>query len=133
VVAQIQAEVQNLPKPPPAHAAAQAMAVAQARKAVVDAVRTLQGIAETPKWYIRLLSRFTGIYGGLRAEVTLWVLRPTTYLLLIGALLVLGMQQLYLKNVTFGSDPFSDYFGLLVWAMSSDVASRTLASLKPGP
>jgi hypothetical protein len=132
VVSQIKTAVQNLPKPPPAHAAAQAMAVAQAKKAVVDAVRTVQGIAETPKWYVRLLRRCTGIYGGLRAEITLWVLRPTLYLVLIGFLIILGIQQLYLKNATFGSDPFSDYFGLLVWAMSSDVASRTLASLRPG-
>jgi hypothetical protein len=79
-----------------------------------------------------LLRRCTGIYGGLRAEITLWVLRPTLYLVLIGFLIILGIQQLYLKNATFGSDPFSDYFGLLVWAMSSDVASRTLASLRPG-
>jgi hypothetical protein len=67
-----------------------------------------------------------------RAEVTLWLVRPLFYLLLIGALCALGMQQLYLKNATFGSDPFSDYFGILIWAMSSDVASRSLSSLKSG-
>jgi hypothetical protein len=37
---------------------------------------------------------------------------------------------LYLKNPTFGADIFGDYFGLLVWALSSDVASRTLSGLK---
>ncbi len=133
LVSQIQTAVQNLPSPPPAHAAAQEMAVAQAKKAVVDAARTVQGVAEPPPWYVRLLSLFTGINGGLRAEVTLRVLRPTIYLFLIVALIILGMQQLYMKNATFGSDPFSDYFGLLVWAMSSDVASRTLTSLKSAP
>jgi hypothetical protein len=132
VVSQIQTAVQSLPEPPSTHVRAQVMAVVQAKKAMADAVRTVQGIAETPKWYVRWLRHFTGIYEILRAEVTLWVLRPTIYLLLIGALMILGMQQLYMKNATFGSDPFSDYFGLLVWAMSSDVASRTLASLKPG-
>jgi hypothetical protein len=130
LVAQIQAAVQNLPQPTPALAVAHAMATAQAKKAVADATRTLQGVTETPNWFVRLLSLFTGINGGLRAEVTLRVLRPTIYLLLIGALIILGMQQLYVKNVAFGSDPVSDYFGLLVWAMSSDVASRTLTSLK---
>lgn len=52
------------------------------------------------------------------------------YLVLIAFLAVIGMQQLYLKNAIFGADPFSDYFGLLIWAMSSDVASRTLSGLK---
>lgn len=131
-VVQIQAAVQGLPKPAPALAPAHAMVARQAQKAVVQANRTAQGATETPAWYVRLLGLFTGINRGLRAELTLWVLRPTIYLLLIGALVVLGIQQLYLKNATFGSDPLSDYFGLLVWAMSSDVASRTLASLKPG-
>lgn len=131
LVTQIQTAVQKLPPSPPAFAAAHAMATAQAKKAVADATRTVQGVTETPTWYVRLLSLFTGINGGLRAEVTLRVVRPTLYLVLIGFLIILGIQQLYLKNATFGSDPISDYLGLLVWAMSSDVASRTLASLKP--
>jgi hypothetical protein len=132
LVADIEKAVKNLVAPAPPAAVAFDLATKQATKATAAASRTVLGIAETPKWYFRWLSLFTGINGGLRAEVTLWVLRPATYLLLIGALMILGMQQLYLKNATFGADPFSDYFGLLVWAMSSDVASRTLGSLKPG-
>ena len=131
LVAQIQTAVQNLPPPPPAIAAVHAKALKQqANKAVVDATRTVEGTAETPPTLVRFLTRITGIDEGLRAEFTLRVLRPILYVVLIGFLIIVGAQQLYLKNPTFGSDLFSDYFGLLVWAMSSDVASRTLASLK---
>ena len=130
-ITQIQTAMQNLPPPSSVHARMQAMAVAQAKRAGVDAARTVQGTAEVPPGSVRRLRIVTGIDSGLLAEVTLRVLRPAAWVILIVALLLLGMQQLYLKNATFGSDPFSDYFSLLVWAMSSDVASRTLASLKP--
>jgi hypothetical protein len=134
LVVQIEKAVQNLSMPaPPAAVAAFRLATAQAGTARAVAAQTAQGIAETPKWYIFWLSTLTGITGGLRAKFTLWVIRPAIYLLLIFALMYVGLQQLYLKNATFGSDPLSDYFGLLVWAMSADVASRTLTSLKPGP
>ena len=130
MLSNIQAAVQDL-QPPQAYAKAHAMAVEQAKRAVIDATRTVQSIAETPAG-VGTVRFVTGIDSGLLAEVTLRVLRPAIWGLLFAALLVLGMQQLYMKNATFGSDPFSDYFGLVVWAMSSDVASRTLASLKPG-
>jgi hypothetical protein len=106
------------------------MALEKANRALVDARRTVQGI-EIPAKFVGTLRFVTGIDRGLLAEMTLRVLRPAIWVLLIAALLVLGIQQLYIKNATFGSDLFSDYFGLLVWAISSDVASRTLASLKP--
>jgi hypothetical protein len=76
------------------------------------------------------LWRWDRLWPGFRAQLTLRVLRPLLALLLTAALVALGLSQLYLKNATFGSDPFMDYFGLLVWGMSSDVAGRTLASLK---
>ncbi len=134
LVAQIEAAVRNLIAPHPPAVQAFALASAQARTARVLAVRGVHGAAPPPlPPYVRTLSFLTGISGTLRAEVTLWVIRPLIYLLLIGGLLILGLQQLYLKNMTFGSDSLSDYFGILIWAMSSDVASRTLSTLKSGP
>jgi hypothetical protein len=82
------------------------------------------------RWPVRALAAATGIAGEYRATLTLWLLRPTMYCLLIVALGFVGLQQLYLKNATFGSDPLTDYFGLFVWAVSSDVASRTFSTLK---
>jgi hypothetical protein len=78
------------------------------------------------------LSKLTGAAEAIRAQVTLWLMRPLVFILLVLALCATGLQQLYLKNATFGANPFSDYFGLFVWAISSDVASRTLSNLKTG-
>jgi hypothetical protein len=128
LVLQIETDIRNLGAAP---APAARLATAQARKANVLAARTATGAGYSPpsRW-ARMLVRLTGISGPLRAETTLWIIRPLVYILLIVALLIVGLQQLYLKNAIFGVDPLSDYFGLLVWAMSSDVASRTLSSLK---
>jgi hypothetical protein len=97
------------------------MAIQQANKAVADATRTVKGTAETPP----LLSRITGIDEGLRAEFTLRVLRPILYLVLIGFLIIVEGSAALFQERHVWLDLFSDYFGLLVWAMSSDVASRT--------
>ncbi len=133
-VAEIQTAVGNLQTAPPAGAAAMySLARSQANTATVVA-----NLAANPApavhvpWWARALGFLTGVAGAFRAEVTLWLVRPLFYLLLVVALCALGMQQLYLKNATFGSDPFSDYFGILIWAMSSDVASRSLSGLKVG-
>ena len=83
-------------------------------------------------WWARILAWVTGAEDAFLAEVTLWLVRPLVFLLLVLALCAMGLQQLYLKNATFGSNPFSDYFGLFVWAISSDVASRSLSNLKTG-
>ena len=131
LVTEIEAAVQHVVAPPPPPAAF-ALASAQAGTARAVAARVARSIAAPPTpWYVRALSRITGISEAVRAEVTLWLIRPIMYLLLVGLLLLVGMQRLYLKNPLFGSDPFSDYFGIVVWAMSSDVASRTLTTLKP--
>lgn len=132
-VARVETEVRNLVAPQPPAARSFALATAQARTATVAAIRAVQAAApvKLPP-FVRLLTLLTGVSGAFRAELTLWVVRPLVYIILIGALLYIGLQQLYIKNPTFGSDPLSDYFGVLVWAMSSDVASRTLSSLKTG-
>jgi hypothetical protein len=134
LVTEIEAAVQKLTSPARTGVGAFALATAQAETARVVAARTAQSIpgSKPPPPYVQALSFLTGISGAFRAEVTLWTIRPIIYLLLIGALILLGLQQLYLKNATFGSDPLSDYLGVLVWAMSSDVASRTLTSLRSG-
>jgi hypothetical protein len=78
----------------------------------------------------RAVRVLTGHSDTLRADFTLWFLRPLAWALLIVLLVVTGFVQLYTKNATFGADLVSDYFGLLVWATGSDVASRTLSNFK---
>ncbi len=107
-----------------------AMALQQADRAQGHADRTVQSTPGRRKWYVRFLTGLSGIDGGAQAELTLWVVRPLIYVLTILLLAFFGMQQFYMKNPIFGVDPTSDYFGLLAWGMSSDIATRTLASLK---
>jgi hypothetical protein len=129
-IAQIQTLVQNLGREAPA-VPAFALAAAEAGTACAVAGRVANAVGPEPTSRVaRLMSIVTGVSAEFRAGISLWLLRPIGYLVLIAFLAVIGMQQLYLKNATFGADPFSDYFGLLIWAMSSDVASRTLSSLK---
>jgi hypothetical protein len=78
----------------------------------------------------RVVAALTGSDETAREQITLWFLRPLLWLLLIVGLLVVGLQQLYLKDPIFGSTAFNDYFGLFVWGTSADVASRTLSSLR---
>ena len=73
------------------------------------------------------------IAGGVepfRAEVTLRVLRPALQVALLVGLLAVGMNTLYVQgSTTFGSSPFGDYLGLILWGLSADVANRKLTSL----
>jgi hypothetical protein len=128
-VGKIEAAVQSLASQPGAPVPAFALAAAQAKTAQAAAGRSAYATIKASP-IVRILSLVTGLAQEVRAEVSLWVLRPIGYLLLIAALMAIGLQQLYLKNPTFGVDPFSDYFGVFIWAMSSDVASRTLSNLK---
>lgn len=131
-VAQIENAIAALSNQTGGPSPALTLAVAQAGTARTVATRAANVAAAKQEHsrFVRFLSGLTGISMELRAQVSLWVLRPTGYLLLIAALAAVGMQQLYLKNATFGADAFSDYFGLLIWAMSADVASRTLSCLR---
>lgn len=131
-VASIQSDIQALQEDPPRGATVMyslAHTQANTARAIADAANRPQNRQQIP-WLMRVLAKLTGSSKALRAELTLWIVRPLLYLILIIALCALGLQQLYLKNPTFGADIFSDYFGLLMWALSSDVASRTLSSLK---
>ncbi|MUG93164.1 hypothetical protein F7734_12270 [Scytonema sp. UIC 10036] len=68
-----------------------------------------------------------------RTQVTYWFARPLFSLVLLVGLSVVGLRSLYVqKGTTFGADPFSDYFGLLVWGLSADVASRSLSNFTGG-
>lgn len=132
LVTQIETKVVNLPPAPSGTTAFTPVAArAQARAATRFAVQATAAVhtARQRPWD-KLLGFIARIRGAVRAELTLWVVRPLIYVFLIVALLAIGVQQLYLKNPVFGSAPVSDYLGLLVWAMSSDVASRTLSNLK---
>ena len=110
--------------------AAREAARVQARLALETGTAAKDLIRRSPGRGIRLLNAIAGLSAGTTAELTLWVVRPLLYFLLVAALVIVGMLQLYVKNPTFGAAPVSDYFGLLVWAMSSDVASRTLANVR---
>jgi hypothetical protein len=106
-------------------------AAQQAHAAQQVAGQAVQGPA--PVGFVaarRFLGRLTGLSQEIMAEATLWIARPLLYIILISFLVFLGLEQLYIKNATFGASPLLDYTGLLFWAMSSDVASRTLSNIR---
>ncbi|NET37404.1 MAG: hypothetical protein F6K19_36160 [Cyanothece sp. SIO1E1] len=82
------------------------------------------------KRYKRFLIVLSGIPDDIRAEATLWVAKPVLYLALLVALSAVGLNSLYIQNgKTFGANPFTDYFGLILWGLSADIASRSLSNL----
>jgi len=135
-VAKIQTAVGNLHKA--TAPAAPQMALISRAKLQADkagdaaAIGAKQSQSSKPQWWARIFRTVISVALPLRAELTLWLARPALYILLIFMLCSLGMQQLYVKNATFGANPLSDYFGLIMWAISSDVASRSLSNLKAG-
>jgi hypothetical protein len=73
----------------------------------------------------------SGISDELRAEATLWVVRPMLSLGLLVGLALMGINELYVeKGASLGAKPLTDYWGLVLWGLSADVASRSLSSLK---
>ncbi len=133
---QIETQVQALPAlAAPVDSAVRAMEVAAATGVRGAAAFTMppappDGAAPGPNRWRRLVAKLTGHGDALRADLTHWFVRPMMWVVLILALVVTGFLQLYAKNASFGADPISDYFGLFVWAVGSDVASRTLSNLK---
>jgi hypothetical protein len=126
---QIETSINNLPAAPQTPGGATremtiARSVSQAVVAVVKPQRP------SKRRGMRAVAFLTGYDESARAEISLWFLRPLLWLMLLFGLLVVGLQQLYLKNPSFGSAAFSDYFGLFVWATSADVASRTISTLR---
>ncbi|MEH2356531.1 hypothetical protein [Nostoc sp.] len=65
-------------------------------------------------WLRRLLIAIAGVSNELRAETTLWIVRPLLSLTLLVGLSLVGIRALYVeKGMTFGADPFSDYLELI--------------------
>jgi hypothetical protein len=84
-------------------------------------------------WLRRLLIAIAGVSNELRAETTLWIVRPLLSLTLLVGLSLVGIRALYVeKGMTFGADPFSNYLELILWGLSADVASRSLSNLAGG-
>jgi hypothetical protein len=131
---QIETQVQGLPPPAgAANPAARALEVAAAtgvRGAASFTVSPAPAVQQRPSRLRRTVAMLTGHSDALRADLTLWFLRPLAWIVLILLLTATGFLQLYTKNPTFGADFVSDYFGLLVWGTGADVASRTLSNFK---
>jgi hypothetical protein len=89
---------------------------------------------DEPRWRQRLkdwLVILSGLSDQIRAEATLWLVRPLLYLALLVGLLAVGIASLYVEGgAAFGANPFADYLGLALWGLSADVASRSLSNLK---
>lgn len=84
-------------------------------------------------WLKKVLIVMAGISNQLRAEATLWIARPLMSLALLLGLSLVGIRALYVeKGTTFGSNPFSDYLGLIIWGLSADVTSRSVSNLPGG-
>lgn len=129
IATQIETAVNNLPAPTSAPGGStREMIIARSVSQAVIAVAKPKPVAT--RRGMRAVAFLSGYDESARAEVTLWFLRPLLWLLLLAGLLVVGLQQLYLKDPSFGSAAFSDYFGLFVWATSADVASRTISTLR---
>jgi hypothetical protein len=79
--------------------------------------------------HLRLLQGFAGTEPA-GAEDRFAYLKPFLFSLLLIGLLLLGLYTLYVKNADFGADLVFDYFSLLTWGLSADVAQRTLQNLQ---
>lgn len=100
-----------------------------------DQARTpLKSAPSEHKWLRRFrdtLFALSGLSEELRAEATLWIVRPLLYFVLLFGLVAVGLNTLYVSaGLTFGAMPFADYLGLILWGLSADVAGRTLSNLQ---
>ncbi|PSB45497.1 hypothetical protein C7B80_16710 [Cyanosarcina cf. burmensis CCALA 770] len=86
-----------------------------------------------PSQWERLQQYLINLFGfseQVRAEANFWVVRPLLWLTLLIGLSAVGMVNLYVENgSTFGAKRFADYFGLILWGLSANVASSSLSSL----
>lgn len=124
-------------EPPDAALTETAQEAKEAAAAVGHAVQAEARKAPAlPMWVMQLrrsLIFLSGVSSAVRAEATLWVVRPLLSLALLFGLSVVGIRALYVeKGTTFGADPFADYLGLILWGLSADVASRSLSNLPGG-
>jgi hypothetical protein len=97
-------------------------------KASLESVGT---VSRGLRWIRNTLFALSGLSEELRAEATLWIVRPLLYFVLLFGLVAVGLSTLYVNTgLTFGAAPFADYFGLVLWGLSADVAGRTLSNLQ---
>ncbi|NEO82056.1 hypothetical protein [Moorena sp. SIO4G3] len=144
LLAEIQSEVEQLgssmmgPNNQPDAALMETAEEAEkAAEAVGHAVEAeMRRVPALPMWVVqfkRSLIVLSGVSSQVRAEATYWVVRPLLSLALLFGLSVVGIRALYVENGrTFGADPFGDYWELVLWGLSADVASRSLSSLPGG-
>ncbi|MUH00921.1 hypothetical protein F7734_55125 [Scytonema sp. UIC 10036] len=79
----------------------------------------------------KLLVTLSGLSDQVRAEATLWFIKPLLSLALLLTLTGVGLNSFYVENGrTFGARPFTDFLGLILWGLSADVASRSLSQMK---
>jgi len=78
----------------------------------------------------RLVARVGGVSNGVITPTEFIVLRALVYFVVVIALAWLGLKQFYIENPTFGANALLDYTALAFWALSADVASRTLSNLR---
>jgi hypothetical protein len=89
-------------------------------------------IPELTKWesFQQSLVKLSGFSESIQAETNYWVVRPLLWLMLLVGLSTVGMINLYVENgTTFGAKKFTDYFALILWGLSSNVASSSISSL----
>ena len=106
-------------------------------KGVTDAVVAVSNAVQSgvkkpvAKWVNGLHKSLIFLSGSdFRTAATYWFARPLFSLALLAGFSVVGIRALYVeKGATFGADPFSDYLGLVLWGLSTDIASRSLSNL----
>lgn len=110
--------------------------VKEVTDAVVAVSNAVQSGVKKPvaKWVKGLHKLLIFLSGSeFRTAATYWFARPLFSLALLAGFSVVGIRALYVeKGATFGADPFSDYLGLVVWGLSTDIASRKLSNLPEG-
>jgi hypothetical protein len=97
---------------------------------------TPEALATMPEESIALLQaqrEVTGIDKIKRSEIYTflieWVLPTIYYLITIFILVLVGFITLYSNNLTFGAAPLTDYAGLILWGLGSDVAGRNVQNV----
>jgi hypothetical protein len=93
-----------------------------------------QDLPDPSNWEVRMqdfLVLISGVSDDVRIGATVLIIRPFLSLTLLVGLSLVGLGSLYVDNgITFGSRPFADYLGLILWGISADVASRNISSLQ---
>jgi hypothetical protein len=106
-------------------------AAGAARSLGLDEQRAVRWSSALQKGVRTVLGWLSGIAPEAEALFILWIWRPLLYFGLVVSIIYLGLKQLYTANATFGANAFLDYVGLITWAMSADIVSRSIIP-KPG-